>query len=120
MKILTDYKNYEFTFAIMDYELLSNLMIYLNDSNDFFDLNFLREILIIIKNLFETEINYFGSLIDDKNFDENKLFFIKKFLDLDGMRILEKIIYMQKEDVINEVKNIMDLIERNEKLNKIN
>jgi hypothetical protein len=102
----------------MDYELLRYLIIYLNDSNDFFDSNFLRQILIVIKNLFETEINYFGSFIDDKNFDEDKLFFIKKFLDFDGMRILEKIIYMQKEDITYEVKIVMELIERNEKLNK--
>ena len=63
-------------------------------------------------------MDYFVRLIDDKNYDENKLHFIKKFLEFGGMRILEKIIYMQKEDIIILVNSIIKLIESKDKLTK--
>ena len=116
--VIVDYKNYEFTFSLFDYDLLQSLINYMFDTNNFFKVNYLMIILDIIKNLFETELNFFGSLTNVNNFDENKIQFITKFIKKGGVEILEKIIYMQKEDITNQVNSIMKLIYTKEKIIK--
>jgi len=116
LSIITGYKNFEFSFRIFDYKLFESLINFLNEKIDFKQIKFLGKILEILKNLFEIELLYFNDLLNEKentfNFNENEIKFMKKFEEINGFEIFEKIILLQENDkIVNDVYFLLKLID---------
>jgi hypothetical protein len=113
--IISGYKNIDISFELFDHELFENIIYFLKETIESNQIKYLGIVLDILKNLFETELNYYEELEKEIsliiNFDK-KILFIKKFEELNGLEILDKVFNLQtNEDLIKDVYILINLID---------